>query len=105
MPESAKSPYGQQCLTLPAAPFPLEVHIQDPHDECVPACRPDSTSSPSFLNFNHVLRAAIREMTHPREPSRNPRCSAKLLNQFHGVASHIAARQLRFPAAHICCAA
>src|SRR6266849_1974222 len=73
----AQSNDRQQCLALTAAPFPLKVHVEHSHRELdPPVFRPALISSPSFLNFNHVLRAAILEMTQPREPSRKPSCSA-----------------------------
>src|SRR5215471_2582836 len=88
----------QQRLALAAAPFALQVNEKQFHSAFITwLCRSASISFPSFWNFSHVLRADIREIIHPRRPSRNPRHITKLLNQFHGGASHIAARQLRFP--------
>src|ERR1700731_5112535 len=63
MPAFAQSTKRQQCLALPTAPFPLQIHVEHPHGvRAPPARRSASTSCPSFLNFNHVPRAAIREM-------------------------------------------
>jgi hypothetical protein len=67
MPKSAEPPDGQQCLALSATPFPLQIHVEHPHGVRTPlARRSASTSFPSFLNFSHVPRAAIRAMSHPR---------------------------------------
>ena len=67
MPAFAQSTERQQRLALPAAPFPLQVSIEPPHGvRTRRARRSVSTSFPSFLNFSHVPRAAIREMSHPR---------------------------------------
>src|SRR5437762_3166296 len=98
----AQAEQRQQCLALAAAPFALEVYVEHPHGVCMalPRCSA-ATSFPSFLNFSRTLRAAIREMSHPRYPSRKPPRKIKVLKQVHGAANHIAARQLLFPASYI----
>ena len=70
----AKPAHGKQRLALSAAPFAPQVHIQHSHGAFTsPALRSAWMSFPSFLNFSHVPRATIREMTQPRDPSRKPR--------------------------------
>src|SRR5215472_2529846 len=102
MPPLAQATQRQQRLALATAPFALQVDVQNSHERFTrEVCRSAPMSFPSFLNFSHTARAAIREMSQPREPSRKPPRSRKVLTQVQGVASHIAARHLRFPATYI----
>src|SRR5216684_1882040 len=70
LPSLAQSTKRQKSLALPASPFPLQIHVEQPHGVRAPPERSAaSTSFPSFLNFSQVP----------------------------GAASHMAALQLRLP--------
>src|SRR5229473_2427257 len=73
----AQSTHRQQCLALATAPFPLQIHVKHSHGVRAPlARRSASTSFPSFLNFSHVPRAAIRVAApHLRLPWENNSCA------------------------------
>src|SRR5256884_4064783 len=78
----AEAAQGVQRLALAAAPFALQVDIEDSHGaSIVRPCRSVSMRSPSFLNFSHTPLAAIREMSQPREPSRTPPRSTKVRSE------------------------